>query len=109
MVENLERHMRGILDVDRPYARETLRHVVQELFRRALFERLLEALRVFPAKLIPFIALENNPPGSDTVKRDSVADKILIEREGFHVKIGRNMYPAGGITPGEISEPQAIA
>ena len=41
MVENLERHMRGVLDVDRPYARESLRYVVQELFRRALLERLL--------------------------------------------------------------------
>ena len=41
MVENLERHMRGVLDVDRPYAGESLRHVVQELLRRASFERLL--------------------------------------------------------------------
>ncbi len=31
-----------------------------------------------------------------------------LEREDFHVKIGRNMYHAGGIAPSAISEPQAI-
>src|SRR5205807_4187175 len=41
MVENLEGHMRSVFNVDRPYAGETLRHVVQELFRRALLQRLL--------------------------------------------------------------------
>jgi hypothetical protein len=41
MVENLEGCLRGVLDVDRPDVGETPRHVVEELFRRPLLERLL--------------------------------------------------------------------
>src|SRR5207249_9789188 len=32
-----------------------------------------------------------------------------LEREVFHVKIGRNMFPAGGMMSGEISERKAFS
>ena len=47
-VENLEGHMRGVLDVDRPYVGQTPRYVAQELFRRPLLERLLSPPMIAP-------------------------------------------------------------